>query len=378
MLQITDKEMCCGCNACVQACPASCIKMVDDGEGFSYPKVDVGRCIDCGMCEKVCPMINPYQPREAMEVYAARSMNTLTRENSSSGGVFMELARWVLGQGGVVFGAHFTKDWEVEHASAQAEEGVRAFCGSKYVESRVGETFKEAREYLKQDRWVLFSGTSCHISALNHFLRKEYDKLLTVEVVCHGVPGTKLWHAYLDYITGKQTKGIRDIRFRSKEMGWKNYSFVCDMRHHRTQETFRRNPYMRAFLSDSLLRPSCYSCACKMFATESDLALADYWGVWHIQPEADDDRGTGLVFVHTQKARKALEALPVRMDKVVMPIEKLREYNPAIGEPARRPMRIKRKLFYEGMKAGLPFPWLVDVIAKKRGIVGTVKQLLKR
>ena len=378
MLQITDKEMCCGCNACVQACPASCIKMVEDGEGFSYPKVDEGRCIDCGMCEKVCPVRNPYQPREAREVYAARSMNTLTRENSSSGGVFMELARWVLGQGGVVFGARFTKDWRVEHASAQTEEGVRAFCGSKYVESRVGETFKEARECLKQDRWVLFSGTSCQISALNHFLRKEYDKLLTVEVVCHGVPSTKLWHAYLDYITGKHPEEIRDIRFRSKETGWKNFSFVCDMGHRRTQETFRRNPYMRAFLSDSLLRPSCYSCACKMFATESDLALADYWGVWHLQPEADDDRGTGLVFVHTEKVRKVLEALPVKMDKVVMPIEKLREYNPAIGKPARMPLRIKRRLFYMGMNMGVPFPWLVDVIAKKRGIVDTIKQLLKR
>ena len=378
MFQIERKEDCCGCRACVQSCPVSCIRMEEDSDGFSYPTVDVSLCIECGACERVCPMRNPYPPREAGTVYAARSLNTLTRENSSSGGLFMELAHWVLRQGGVVFGVRFTGKWMVEHGFAETEEELVAFRGSKYVESNTDGSFEKVQAFLREGRRVLFSGTSCQIAALNHFLRKKYDTLLTVEVVCHGVPSAKLWSAYLDYLTGKQPELVRDIRFRSKETGWKNYSFVCDMGHRRVQETFRRNPYMQAFLSDSLLRPSCYSCACKMFATESDLALADYWGVQHIQPEADDDRGTGLVFVHSEKALEMIKSLPVSLDAVAAPFETLLRYNPAIARPVRRPMKIKRRLFYMGLGAGVPFPLLVRAVLKKRGIVGIIKRLLKR
>ena len=378
MFQIERKEDCCGCRACVQSCPVSCIRMEEDSDGFSYPTVDVSLCIECGACERVCPMRNPYPPREAGTVYAARSLNTLTRENSSSGGLFMELAHWALRQGGVVFGVRFTGKWTVEHGFAETEEELVAFRGSKYVESNTDGSFEKVQAFLREGRRVLFSGTSCQIAALNHFLRKKYDTLLTVEVVCHGVPSAKLWSAYLDYLTGKQPELVRDIRFRSKETGWKNYSFVCDMGHRRVQETFRRNPYMQAFLSDSLLRPSCYSCACKMFATESDLALADYWGVQHIQPEADDDRGTGLVFVHSEKALEMIKSLPVSLDAVAAPFETLLRYNPAIARPVRRPMKIKRRLFYMGLGAGVPFPLLVRAVLKKRGIVGIIKRLLKR
>ncbi len=378
MFQIERKEDCCGCRACVQSCPVSCIRMEEDSDGFSYPTVDVSLCIECGACERVCPMRNPYPPREAGTVYAARSLNTLTRENSSSGGLFMELAHWVLRQGGVVFGVRFTGKWMVEHGFAETEEELVAFRGSKYVESNTDGSFEKVQAFLREGRRVLFSGTSCQIAALNHFLRKKYDTLLTVEVVCHGVPSAKLWSAYLDYLTGKQPELVRDIRFRSKETGWKNYSFVCDMGHRRVQETFRRNPYMQAFLSDSLLRPSCYSCACKMFATESDLTLADYWGVQHIQPEADDDRGTGLVFVHSEKALEMIKSLPVSLDAVAAPFETLLRYNPAIARPVRRPMKIKRRLFYMGLGAGVPFPLLVRAVLKKRGIVGIIKRLLKR
>ena len=378
MFQIERKEDCCGCRACVQSCPVSCIRMEEDSDGFSYPTVDVSLCIECGACERVCPMRNPYPPREAGTVYAARSLNTLTRENSSSGGLFMELARWVLRQGGVVFGVRFTGKWMVEHGFAETEEELVAFRGSKYVESNTDGSFEKVQAFLREGRRVLFSGTSCQIAALNHFLRKKYDTLLTVEVVCHGVPSAKLWSAYLDYLTGKQPELVRDIRFRSKETGWKNYSFVCDMGHRRVQEPFHENAYMQAFLSDSLLRPSCYSCACKMFATESDLALADYWGVQHIQPEADDDRGTGLVFVHSEKALEMIKSLPVSLDAVAAPFETLLRYNPAIARPVRRPMKIKRRLFYMGLGAGVPFPLLVRAVLKKRGIVGIIKRLLKR
>lgn len=378
MFQIERKEDCCGCRACVQSCPVSCIRMTEDGEGFSYPTVDVSRCIECGACEKVCPMRNPYPVRVPKGAFAVRSNNPAVRERSSSGGLFMELAREVLREGGVVFGVRFTEGWTVAHAFAETEEELTAFRGSKYVESDTDGSFERAQAFLREGRRVLFSGTSCQIAALSHFLRKKYDKLLTVEVVCHGVPSAKLWNAYLSYLTGKQPELIRGISFRSKETGWKNYSFACEWGHRRTQEPFRKNAYMRAYLSDSLLRPSCYSCACKMFATESDLTLADYWGVQHLQPEADDDRGTGLVFVHSEKALEMIKRLPVSLDEVAAPFETLQTYNPAIARPVRRPMKIKRRLFYMGLSMGLPFPLLVRAVLKKRGIAGSLKRLLKR
>lgn len=378
MFQIVCKEDCCGCKACVQSCPTSCIRMTEDEEGFSYPMVDVDSCIECGACERVCPVRNPYPPRVPKETYAVKSDNPSVRERSSSGGLFMELAREVLRRGGVVFGARFTERWTVEHGFAETEEELEMLQGSKYVESDTSDSFERAQKFLKEDRWVLFSGTSCQISALNHFLRKKYDTLLTVEVVCHGVPSTKLWLTYLHYLTGGQTDLIRSIRFRSKETGWKNYSFVCDMGHRRVQKPSCKNAFMQAYLGDALLRPSCYACVCKMFATESDITLADYWGVQHIQPEADDDGGTGLAFVHSEKAMDVLHALPVSSVAVSAPLERLQTYNPAIGRPSRRPLTLKRRLFRLGMDAGLPFPLMVSLVAKKRGIIGAVKRFFKK
>ncbi len=378
MFQIENKEDCCGCAACVQSCPVSCIRMEEDGEGFFYPVVDESMCIDCGACEKVCPVRNPYPPRVPKRACAVRSNDSSVRESSSSGGLFMELARRVLARGGVVFGVRFTDKWTVGYGIAETEEELAAFRGSKYVECATGDCFERAQAFLREGRWVLFSGTSCRIAALNRFLRKEYDRLLTVEVVCHGVPSAKLWRAYLVYLTGGHPELVRNVNFRSKETGWKNYSFVCEWGHRRLQEPFRKNAYMRGFLSDSLLRPSCYSCACKMFASESDLTLADYWGAWHLQPEADDDRGTGLAFIHTEKAAEILQSLNVSSCAVTAPFEKLQTYNPAIGQPVRRPMKIKRRLFYRGLSMGLPFPLLVNIILRKRGIVGTLKRFLKR
>lgn len=324
MIQITDKEKCCGCAACVQKCPKQCIGLVEDFEGFLYPEANLDLCIDCGLCEKVCPVINQREEREPVHVYAAKNKNEKIRLESSSGGVFTLLAEQVLEENGVVFGAKFNEDWEVVHAYTETVEGLAAFRGSKYVQSRVGDTFKQAESFLKQGRKVLYSGTPCQIAGLKLFLRKEYDNLLTVDFICHGVPSPKVFSMYLDEtiarqgVVGKNTvlshplnkkDAIKSISFRDKALGWKKYSFVltlsattgAEKNSVLLSEPLNKNLFMRGFLADLYLRPSCYACPTKCLKSGSDITIGDFWGIQNVLPQFDDDKGVSSFFVNNDK-----------------------------------------------------------------------------
>ncbi len=198
MIEIREERDCVGCEGCVQACPVKCISKRKDTLGFVYPVVDKEKCIDCHLCEKVCPVINQNTVRRPLQVFAAKNRDEEVRLKSSSGGVFTALAAWIIEEGGVVFGARFDKDFKVIHDYTESVEGLKAFQGSKYVQSEIGETFKEAAQFLKEGRKVMFTGTPCQIAALRLFLRKDYgDQLITVDVVCHGAPGPAVWQTYL-------------------------------------------------------------------------------------------------------------------------------------------------------------------------------------
>lgn len=340
MLQLTDKQDCCGCHACVSVCVRQCISMQEDNEGFLYPVVDEGTCTDCGLCEKVCPVINQDEPRKPLKVYAAKNKDEEIRKQSSSGGIFTPLAESVIRDGGVVFGAKFDKDWNVIHAWTDTIEGIADFRGSKYVQSTIGDAYREAREFLKQGRKVLFSGTPCQIAGLRKFLLKEYGNLLAVDVVCHGVPSPLVWRKYLEETreklrakrdAGKNTVSsslmdlpvITGISFRDKTHGWKKYGFrlryaafkaaknsipVPANDSERTLlQPFPDNVFMKGFLSNFYLRPSCYACSSRTGKSGSDITIADFWGVQNYYPEFDDDRGVGLVLVNTDRGRKAYE-----------------------------------------------------------------------
>ena len=192
--------MCCGCAACEQRCPTSCIVMREDEEGFLYPQTDTSKCIDCGLCEKVCPVLNQGEKRKPLHVYAAKNTKTRIRLQSSSGGIFTHIAEQIIQKNGVVFGARFDENWAVEHACTETLEGLAAMRGSKYVQSRIGRTYRQAKEFLESGRPVLFSGTPCQIRGLKLFLAKEYENLLTVDLVCHGVPSPEIWRQYLHEI----------------------------------------------------------------------------------------------------------------------------------------------------------------------------------
>lgn len=343
MIHITDKQNCCGCTACVQRCPKQCIRLDEDAEGFLYPNVNEEACVKCGLCEKVCPILNQADKLPALEVLAVKNPNEEERMNSSSGGLFLPLAREVINKGGVVFGAVYDEHWEVHHVYAEKIEDVYPMIGSKYLQSRIENTYKEAEIFLKQGREVLFVGSPCQIAGLRTFLRnKEYPNLLAVDFLCHGVPSPGVWRRYLaetyggydaedqnrlQATDGKNTvllsslnakSPIGDIKFREKEEdGWKKFRFVvrkksaskADQNSVLSSDIHYNNPFMRGFLSDIYLRPSCYECKCKNGVNHSDLTIGDYWAARVTDQDFDDDKGVGLVLVNTSKGKKYFDGL---------------------------------------------------------------------
>ena len=392
MLQVTDKQDCCGCHACASVCVRQCITMQEDNKGFQYPVVDEGTCTDCGLCEKVCPVINQDEPRKPLKVYAAKNKDEEIRKQSSSGGIFTPLAEAIIREGGVVFGAKFDKDWNVVHAWSDTIEGIADFRGSKYVQSTIGDTYREAREFLKQGRKVLFSGTPCQIAGLRKFLRKEYDNLLTVDVVCHGVPSPLVWRKYLEETreklraerdAGKNTVSsslmempvITGISFRDKTHGWKKYGFrfryaaskaagnsvssSANDSERTLLQPFPENVFMKGFLKNLYLRPSCYACASRSGKSGSDISIADFWGVQNYYPEFDDDRGVGLVLVNSDKGRKAYEQ--TNSDSIESTYEQGLNQNPCLEHSVARTKHVKTfwdTFSLEGMDA------VEDIICK--------------
>lgn len=346
MIRIKHKSDCCGCEACVQRCPKRCISLHRDQEGFLYPLVDESICIDCGLCERVCPVINQGEPLKPLVAYAAKNQDESVRLSSSSGGVFTALAEQVIAQGGVVFGARFDESWNVVHDYVETVEGLSAFRGAKYAQSRIGLCFLQAETFLRQGRQVLFSGLPCQIAGLKKFLRKDYDNLITVDLFCHGVPSPMVWKRFLEEEVATPHTQLKSISFRDKASGWKNYSFSylqedTDGVHlHRILSA--KNLFMRGFLTDLYLRPSCYHCPVKQCKSGSDLTIGDYWGIQQAHPGLDDDKGVSAVLVNTDKGAAILQAVQ-QVSLYESTFEKVVKCNPALIKSAQEPT--KRSLF---------------------------------
>lgn len=306
---LAEKEHCTGCSACASICPKSCITMVPDKEGFWYPGIDLKSCINCGLCEKVCPILHRGEPaREPPLAYAAFHRDEMIRMESSSGGVFIAFAEKVIGRGGVVFGARFDDSFHVVHGMAETRQELEAFRGSKYVQSEIGNTYKQAKDFLDQSRLVYFSGTPCQIGGLKAFLGKEYENLICQDLICHGVPSPKVWEKYVAFREAEAGAPVRAISFRDKTKGWKRFSLSVRFQNGREyRELLDRDSYQQAFLNNVDLRPSCYKCAFKSLRRQSDVTLADFWGVETIFPELCDDKGVSLLLVHSEKGCHLLQ-----------------------------------------------------------------------
>lgn len=314
MPELANNKQCCGCGACENVCPQSCIEMRRNGEGFLYPTVNVDKCIGCGMCEKSCPVLNTETnpPSIVKAAYAAFTIDEEVRLESSSGGIFSELAEYVLKNGGVVFGCAMSEDCKkARHIMIEKPEDIKYLRGSKYLQSEIGRTYKETKEALKQQRLVLYSGTPCQIAGLKAYLgNNTYDNLLTVDVICHGVPSQSVWKNYLYTLENKFSANADTVSFRNKLYGWKNYNLSCSFKN--GSEYHGKAGYdlfLKGFVSDYYLRESCCNCKFKGKNIQSDITLGDFWGIDNVLPEINDDKGVSVVLVHSEKGQSAINSI---------------------------------------------------------------------
>lgn len=310
------KSECCACTACEQACPVNAISFTNDEEGFLYPTINKEKCIDCGLCERVCPVEHPnYSNTETPEVYAAMVKEVEQRKKSSSGGMFYAIASWILNQGGKVYGATMDENHQVKHIGVDNFEDLNLLRGSKYVQSDLQQVFADIKKELKAGRWCYFVGTGCQVAGLKSFLRKDYDTLLTSDLVCHGVPSQWLFDQHIKYLEEKYKGKVSNYHFRNNE-GWGGCE-IFDLTNHKGKTkrykfpSYDLSPYLYSFMYGMTSRYSCYECSFARIPRQGDITLADYWGVKEFFPEMDDSKGVSMILVNSSNGQKVWNAVKV-------------------------------------------------------------------
>ena len=344
MIEIYNRADCTGCSACANICPRGCITMKADSEGFLYPDVNIDMCVDCGLCEEVCPMMNKPMTHDIKGVYGAKNKDDSVRFTSSSGGMFTLFAEDILNRGGIVVGAALDENHTVKHCIVNSIDELPKLRGSKYVQSIIGDTYTKVRESLRAGKTVLFSGTPCQIAGLKKFLIKPFNNLITIDVVCHGVPSPRVYRKHLAEIASKAGEPITCVRFRDKSNGWKQGETLFFTEHSKVGAPKRQEPYMRLFLNNIIIRPSCSDCAFNNKRSLADITIADYWGIDKQFPEFDDDKGVTLVIVNTESGKAIFESIKNKAEVITTDFAKGAEFNLAVAKSL--PLHKKRGFFF--------------------------------
>ena len=358
-IKLCDKELCTGCMACYNACPHGSISVTTDDEGFAVPIINHDTCLKCGKCTRVCPILNELNQVEKQTAYKGWTRDDELLKNSSSGGVFSLLSSQVLADGGYVYGAAFDEKLELRHISAHTEEEMPRLRGSKYVQSYIGETFREIKKGLDDGKKVLFCGTPCQVAGLNGFLgKKDYPKLLTVDLVCHGVPSPKVFKSFKEWLENENYSQIEEYKFRDKKWCWTRYNSLVTFKNGaKHYGKWEEDPWMRGFLREYFLRPSCHHCKFANMNRQSDITLADYWSYICKKGEINNrERGCSLVLCNTDKGRKAVELCKGEMICYPITINEVRRCNRALN--GCFPASPLREQFWKDYKS-LPFDTLI-------------------
>lgn len=366
------KDNCCGCSACLSVCPVNCITMLSDNEGFKYPHFDRNLCINCKKCELVCPVINKNTPENTVgdKCYMAYSLDSSIRKNSSSGGIFYHLTSNVIAQNGVVFGATMSNK-TVKHTFAQSQDELKAFMGSKYVQSEIGDSYLKAKEFLDNGKLVYFSGTPCQIKGLYAFLGKKiYPNLITQDLICHGVPSPAVWQKYIDF---KSSDKNPTVSFRDKKRGWHYFSMRIRDKKGTYRKTLNDDFYLKLFLDNTILRLSCYECKAKEQGSSANITLADCWKPQSVCPEIkDDDKGLSLVLINSNSGNDFWKNILSKNNLFYKQVDSAKALSSQTAIRESAPCNPKRAMFFDAInKVDMEFlyqNWY------KKSLLRTVKQ----
>jgi len=377
MITIKRKADCCGCNACVVVCPKKSITMETDNEGFWYPKVNLDTCVDCGLCENVCPIIEKDKNivrYETPRVFAAYNKDHEVRIDSTSGGIFSALATKLFNEGGYVGGAVYNPDHSVSHIVTNDVTQLPLLRSSKYLQSYTENTFPTIKNLLNKGEKVAFCATPCQIQALYKFLGKDYDNLVTIDFICRGVNSPLVFKSYMKMLEDKYNSPATKIKFKAKQWGWHNFSMRVNFANGKEYCKDRSHDlfFIGYLQQGNFARPSCYDCRFKGFPQKSDITLADFWGIEKIDKTMDQDCGTSLVLINSDKGLHLFEKIQPAIVSSEFTMEDAKGGNPAMVIPLKS-VKANRDDFF---KAIHEYPF--DLVAKKFFILPSWKTGLKR
>ncbi len=349
-----EKKNCCSCMACMNICPKQAIIRKHDENGFIFPQIIEDLCIECKLCKKVCVFQNKtVTGSEPISTYVAINKNKDILLSSTSGGIFGALASLILEKKGIVFGCAFNENMEAEHIAIESPLDIKKIQGSKYMLSNINTTYVEAKKMLNNGKWVLFTGTPCQIAGLKSYLGNNYDKLITADIICHGVPSVKFFKGYIQFLEDKLKGKVLDIKFRDKSKGWGHIEKVIYKKDGKIKEKliYPFNSYYHSyFLEGVIIRESCYQCKYACGIRVGDFTMGDYWGIEKVHPEIEAKNGVSVLLVNSKKGMKLMSELEKYIFITKSTFVQARKYNGPLNRPTDKSNRrnVIFKIWREG------------------------------